>query len=102
MPSHNGELSHQRNERKPIGHSLQSQQSQSTSSDAGGSESEGGSLPPPFPDEDPERMKHSKFTRCPSRAEGFSVKGALKDPKLKCHHCVNAHRVRKDIFTKCQ
>lgn len=73
LPSQNGELAHQKNERKQHNQSqqthqslpvqLHSQQSQShsTSSDAGGSESEGGSLPPPFPDEDPERMKHSKI-----------------------------------------
>lgn len=76
-PSQNGELAHQRSERKQHSHSQpsqqihqsqpvqsQSQQSQShsTSSDAGGSESEGGSLPPPYPDEDPERMRHSKIT----------------------------------------
>lgn len=73
VPSQNGELSHQRSERKQLGHSLQSQQSQSTSSDAGGSESEGGSLPPPFPDEDPERMKHSKITVCLSECHGLNA-----------------------------
>lgn len=73
VPSHNGELAHQRSERKQHSHSQQTHQSQpiqtlsqqsqsqSTSSDAGGSESEGGSLPPPFPDEDPERMRHSEL-----------------------------------------
>lgn len=72
-PSYNGELAHQRSERKQHSHSQPSQQSeqvqsphsqsqsQSTLSDAGGSESEGGSLPPSLPDEDPERMKHSKI-----------------------------------------
>lgn len=78
-PSQNGELAYQKNERKQHSHSQPSQQihqtlpvqphsqqshSQSTSSDAGGSESEGGSLPPSFPDEDPERMKHSKISTC--------------------------------------
>lgn len=74
MPSQNGELAHQKTERKQHSHSQQTHQSQpvqpqsqqsqsqSTSSDAGGSESEGGSLPPPFPDEDPERMRHSNIT----------------------------------------
>ncbi len=77
LPSQNGELAHQKSERKQHSHSQPSEQihqsqsvqpqsqqsqSQSTSSDAGGSESEGGSLPPPFPDEDPERMRHSKIT----------------------------------------
>lgn len=71
-PSHNGELVHQRGERRQHSHTQPSLQlhlppseqsrSQSTSSDAGGSESEGGSLPPSYPDEDPERMKHSKIT----------------------------------------
>lgn len=73
MPSQNGELAHQKSERKQHSHSQQTHQSQpvqpqsqhsqsqSTSSDAGGSESEGGSLPPPFPDEDPERMRHSEI-----------------------------------------
>lgn len=79
-PSQNGELAHQRSEKKQHSHSQPSQQihqsqpvqpqsqqsqSQSTSSDAGGSESEGGSLPPSFPDEDPERMRHSKITAYP-------------------------------------
>lgn len=76
-PSQNGELAHQKSERKQHSHSQpspqihqsqpvqpqsQQSQSQSTSSDGGGSESEGGSLPPSFPDEDPERMRHSKIT----------------------------------------
>lgn len=71
-PSQNGELSHQKNERKHRSHSQQRHQSQSTSSDAGGSESEGGSLPPPFPDEDPERMRHSKITVCLSECRGLN------------------------------
>ena len=80
-PSHNGELPPHRGERKPHVHSQaplpvvhapqpvlqpqshQSERSPSTSSDNGGSESEGGSLPPPFLDEDPERMKHSKIMK---------------------------------------
>lgn len=76
-PALNGELTHQKSERKqhsnnhpsqqihqaqPVQPQSQQSQSQSTSSDAGGSESEGGSLPPPFHDEDPERMRHSKST----------------------------------------
>lgn len=72
-PSQNGELAHQKSERKQHSHSQpspqihqtqpvqpESQQSHSTSSEAGGSESEGDSLPPSYPDEDPERMRHSK------------------------------------------
>ncbi|XP_077464430.1 zinc finger protein 512B isoform X1 [Stigmatopora argus] len=106
-PSHNGELAHQRSERKqhiqPLlqSHQIQSSQlqieqshSQSTSSDAGGSESECGSLPPSYPDEDPERMKHrqgrkqktpKKFTgEQPSITGTFGLKGMTKvEEKLK-------------------
>ncbi|XP_049608934.1 zinc finger protein 512B isoform X1 [Syngnathus scovelli] len=106
-PSHNGELTHQRSERKQHSQpSLQSHQaqsaqpqfeqsrSQSTSSDAGGSESECGSLPPSYPDEDPERMKHrqgrkqktpKKFTgEQPSISGTFGLKGMTKvEEKLK-------------------
>ncbi|XP_074537352.1 zinc finger protein 512B isoform X5 [Halichoeres trimaculatus] len=108
-PSQNGELAHQRGERKQHSHSQPSQQShqaqpvqpqsqqsqsQSTSSDAGGSESEGGSLPPSFPDEDPERMRHrpgrkqktpKKFTgEQPSISGTFGLKGMTKvEEKLK-------------------
>ncbi|GLD48584.1 zinc finger protein 512B isoform X4 [Lates japonicus] len=84
-PSQNGELAHQKSERKQHSHSQPSQQihqsqpalphpqqsqSQSTSSDAGGSESEGGSLPPSFPDEDPERMKHRRKQKTPKKFTG--------------------------------
>uniref|UniRef100_A0A3B4A1R3 C2H2-type domain-containing protein n=1 Tax=Periophthalmus magnuspinnatus TaxID=409849 RepID=A0A3B4A1R3_9GOBI len=105
MPSQNGELSHQKADRKlhiqnqgspnlhqsvpSVPAQLQSQ-SQSTSSDAGGSESEGG-LPPSYPDEDPERMKHrkqktpKKFTgEQPSISGTFGLKGMTKvEEKLK-------------------
>uniref|UniRef100_A0A3B4YXS5 Zinc finger protein 512B n=1 Tax=Seriola lalandi dorsalis TaxID=1841481 RepID=A0A3B4YXS5_SERLL len=106
-PSQNGELAHQKSERKQHSHSQPSQQihqsqlvlpqsqqsqSQSTSSDAGGSESEGGSLPPSFPDEDPERMKHRRKQKTPKKFTGeqpsisgtFGLKGTYqssrKDP----------------------
>ncbi|XP_008299802.1 zinc finger protein 512B isoform X2 [Stegastes partitus] len=106
-PSQNGELAHQRSERKQHSHSQpsqqihqsqpvqpQSQQSQSlsTSSDAGGSESEGGSLPPSFPDEDPERMRHRRKQKTPKKFTGeqpsisgtFGLKGMTKvEEKLK-------------------
>ncbi|CAJ1085017.1 zinc finger protein 512B isoform X1 [Xyrichtys novacula] len=106
-PSQNGELAHQKSERKQHSHSqpsqqshqaqpvqLQSQhsQSQSTSSDAGGSESEGGSLPPSFPDEDPERMRHRRKQKTPKKFTGeqpsisgtFGLKGMTKvEEKLK-------------------
>uniref|UniRef100_A0A3B3BYQ1 Zinc finger protein 512B n=1 Tax=Oryzias melastigma TaxID=30732 RepID=A0A3B3BYQ1_ORYME len=103
-PSYNGELAHQRSERKQHSHSqppqqseqvqsLHSQsQSQSTLSDAGGSESEGGSLPPSLPDEDPERMKHRRKQKTPKKFTGeqpsisgtFGLKGMAKvEEKLK-------------------
>ncbi|KAG8002607.1 hypothetical protein GBF38_015091 [Nibea albiflora] len=106
-PSQNGELAHQKCERKQHSHSQPSQQihhshpvqpqsqqsqSQSTSSDAGGSESEGGSLPPPFPDEDPERMRHRRKQKTPKKFTGeqpsisgtFGLKGMTKvEEKLK-------------------
>ncbi|KAF7662816.1 hypothetical protein LDENG_00225660 [Lucifuga dentata] len=103
--SHNGELAHQKSERKHYTHSQPpqqihqpqpiqplSQQSQSTSSDAGGSESEGGSLPPSFPDEDPERMRHRRKQKTPKKFTGeqpsisgtFGLKGMTKvEEKLK-------------------
>ncbi|XP_029689035.1 zinc finger protein 512B isoform X4 [Takifugu rubripes] len=104
VPSLNGELAHQRSERKQHSHSQQTQQSQlvqalsqqshsqSTSSDAGGSESEGGSLPPSFPDEDPERMRHRRKQKTPKKFTGeqpsisgtFGLKGMTKvEEKLK-------------------
>ncbi|XP_038578334.1 zinc finger protein 512B isoform X8 [Micropterus salmoides] len=106
-PSQNGELAHQRSEKKQHSHSQPSQQihqsqpvqpqsqqsqSQSTSSDAGGSESEGGSLPPSFPDEDPERMRHRRKQKTPKKFTGeqpsisgtFGLKGMTKvEEKLK-------------------
>ncbi|XP_035502074.1 zinc finger protein 512B isoform X3 [Scophthalmus maximus] len=108
-PSQNGELAHQRSERKPHSHGQPSQQihqsqpvfpqsqqsqSQSTSSDAEGSDSDEGSLPPCFPDEDPERMRHKpgrkqktpkKFTgEQPSISGTFGLKGMTKvEEKLK-------------------
>ncbi|KAM4562331.1 zinc finger protein 512B isoform 2-T2 [Odontesthes bonariensis] len=103
-PSQNGELAHQKSERKQHSHNQPSQQihqsqpvqpqsqSQSTSSDAGGSESDGGSLPPPFPDEDPERMRHRRKQKTPKKFTGeqpsisgtFGLKGMTKvEEKLK-------------------
>ncbi|XP_041859920.1 zinc finger protein 512 isoform X2 [Melanotaenia boesemani] len=101
-PSQNGELTHQKSERKQHIYSQTSQQihqsqpvqsqSQSTSSDAGGSESEGGSLPSSFPDEDPERMRHRRKQKTPKKFTGeqpsisgtFGLKGMTKvEEKLK-------------------
>lgn len=62
QPSQNGECAPQRPDRKRQHNSQQQQQQQGPTSDTEGSESDGGSLPPPFPEEDPERMKHSKVT----------------------------------------
>ncbi|XP_061909725.1 zinc finger protein 512B [Entelurus aequoreus] len=102
-PSHNGELTHHMSERKPHSKPLlqshrpqsvqpQFEQSQSTSSDAGDSESEGGSLPPSYADEDPERMKHRRKQKTPKKFTGeqpsisgtFGLKGMTKvEEKLK-------------------
>uniref|UniRef100_A0A673FQQ2 Zinc finger protein 512B-like n=1 Tax=Sinocyclocheilus rhinocerous TaxID=307959 RepID=A0A673FQQ2_9TELE len=82
-PSQNGECAPQRPDRK---------QQQETSVDTGGSESEGGSLPPPFPEEDPERMKHRRKQKTPKKFTGeqpsisgtFGLKGMNKvEEKLK-------------------
>ncbi|XP_037540745.1 zinc finger protein 512B isoform X2 [Nematolebias whitei] len=101
-PSQNGELAHQKNERRHIQSQpsqqihqsqpvQQQSQSQSTSSDAGGSESEGSSLPS-FHDEDPERMKHRRKQKTPKKFTGeqpsisgtFGLKGMNKvEEKLK-------------------
>ncbi|KAM3871880.1 zinc finger protein 512B [Diretmus argenteus] len=105
-PSQNGELAPQKSERKQHSHSQlpqpihqspvqslsQDSRSQSTSSDSGGSESEGGSLPPPFPDEDPERTRHRRKQKTPKKFTGeqpsisgtFGLKGMTKvEEKLK-------------------
>ncbi|MED6252050.1 hypothetical protein ATANTOWER_006302, partial [Ataeniobius toweri] len=103
-PSQNGELAHLKSERKvhnqvPASqqihpsHTVQPQpRSQSTSSDAGGSESEGGSLPSSYPDEDPERMRHRRKQKTPKKFTGeqpsisgtFGLKGMTKvEEKLK-------------------
>ncbi|KAF3860583.1 hypothetical protein F7725_000838 [Dissostichus mawsoni] len=102
-PSQNGELAHQKSERKQHSHSQpsqqihqpvqpQSQQSHSTSSEAEGSESEGDSLPASFPDEDPERMRHRRKQKTPKKFTGeqpsisgtFGLKGMTKvEEKLK-------------------
>uniref|UniRef100_A0AAQ5ZJ99 C2H2-type domain-containing protein n=1 Tax=Amphiprion ocellaris TaxID=80972 RepID=A0AAQ5ZJ99_AMPOC len=77
---------------QPVQPQSQQSQSQSTSSDAGESESEGGSLPPSFPDEDPERMRHRRKQKTPKKFTGeqpsisgtFGLKGMTKvEEKLK-------------------
>ncbi|XP_026099311.1 zinc finger protein 512B-like [Carassius auratus] len=82
-PSQNGECAPLRLDRR---------QQQGTSVDTGGSESEGGSLPPPFPEEDPERMKHRRKQKTPKKFTGeqpsisgtFGLKGMNKvEEKLK-------------------
>ncbi|XP_075957167.1 zinc finger protein 512B isoform X3 [Anarhichas minor] len=104
-PSHNGELAHQKSERKLHSHSQpsqqihqsqpvqpQSQQSHSGSSDGEGSDSEGDSIPTSFPDEDPERMRHRRKQKTPKKFTGeqpsisgtFGLKGMTKvEEKLK-------------------
>ncbi|KAJ8257870.1 hypothetical protein GJAV_G00190630 [Gymnothorax javanicus] len=89
--SQNGECAPQRFDRKQ--HAAQ----QSTSSEAsprtpGGSESEGSSLPPSFPEEDPERTRHRRKQKTPKKFTGeqpsisgtFGLKGMNKaEEKLK-------------------
>ncbi|XP_072305873.1 zinc finger protein 512B isoform X2 [Eucyclogobius newberryi] len=110
LPSQNGEVSHQRTDRKPhvqnqsspnlhqsapsLPAQLQSQsqsQSQSTSSESEGSESEEG-LASSYLDEDPERMKHRRKQKTPKKFTGeqpsisgtFGLKGMTKvEEKLK-------------------
>ncbi|KAM6929503.1 zinc finger protein 512B isoform 4-T4 [Lycodopsis pacificus] len=107
-PSHNGELAHQKSERKLPSHSQpsqqihqsqpvqpqsqQSQQSHSGSSDGEGSDSDGDSIPTSFPDEDPERMRHRRKQKTPKKFTGeqpsisgtFGLKGMTKvEEKLK-------------------
>ncbi|XP_058265588.1 zinc finger protein 512B isoform X4 [Hemibagrus wyckioides] len=93
QPSQNGECTDQRTETTQEPRSQQQHQKK-TLSDAGGSESGGSGLPPNFPEEDPERMKHKlgrkqktpkKFTgEQPSISGTFGLKGMNKvDEKLK-------------------
>ncbi|XP_051735636.1 zinc finger protein 512B isoform X3 [Ctenopharyngodon idella] len=88
QPIQNGECAPQRPDRRQ----QHSSQQQGTSLDTGGSESEGGSLPPPFPEEDPERMKHRRKQKTPKKFTGeqpsisgtFGLKGMNKvEEKLK-------------------
>ncbi|CAB1336070.1 unnamed protein product [Coregonus sp. 'balchen'] len=97
-PSQNGECAPQRGERKQHTHP-QPPQHQASSSDTspntpGGSESdgEGGSLLPPYPDEDPERTRHRRKQKTPKKFTGeqpsisgtFGLKGMNKvEEKLK-------------------
>nr|XP_029477350.1 zinc finger protein 512B [Oncorhynchus nerka] len=97
-PSQNGECSPQRGERKQHTHP-QPPQHQASSSDTSpntpdGSESdgEGGSLLPPYPDEDPERTRHRRKQKTPKKFTGeqpsisgtFGLKGMNKvEEKLK-------------------
>eukprot|EP00063_Salmo_salar_P072600 XP_014047435.1 PREDICTED: zinc finger protein 512B-like isoform X1 [Salmo salar] len=99
-PSQNGECAPQRGERKQHPHPQPPQQQASSSETSpntlGGSESEdeGSSLPPPYPNEDPERTRHKpgrkqktpkKFTgEQPSISGTFGLKGMNKvEEKLK-------------------
>ncbi|XP_052337839.1 zinc finger protein 512B isoform X2 [Oncorhynchus keta] len=99
-PSQNGECSPQRGERKQHTHPQPPQhQHQASSSDTSpntpdGSESdgEGGSLLPPYPDEDPERTRHRRKQKTPKKFTGeqpsisgtFGLKGMNKvEEKLK-------------------
>ncbi|XP_056091293.1 zinc finger protein 512B [Rhinichthys klamathensis goyatoka] len=84
----NGECAPQRPDRRQ----RHSSQQQGTSLDTGDSESEEDSLPPPFPEEDPERMKHRRKQKTPKKFTGeqpsisgtFGLKGMNKvEEKLK-------------------
>uniref|UniRef100_A0A672MCT9 Zinc finger protein 512B n=1 Tax=Sinocyclocheilus grahami TaxID=75366 RepID=A0A672MCT9_SINGR len=97
QPSQNGECAPLRPDRK---------QQQGTSVDTGDSESEGGSLPPPFPEEDPERMKHRRKQKTPKKFTGeqpsisgtFGLKGMNKvEEKLKAGRMKRAEGA---LFTK--
>ncbi|XP_066528815.1 zinc finger protein 512B isoform X2 [Hoplias malabaricus] len=93
QPSQNGECTPHRPDRKQQHNSQQQQpQPQGSNSDTGGSESEGGSLPPTIPEEDPERMKHRRKQKTPKKFTGeqpsisgtFGLKGMNKaEEKLK-------------------
>lgn len=66
-PSQNGECSPQRGERKqhthpqPPLHQASSSDTSPNTPDGSESDGEGGSRRPPYPDEDPERTRHSKI-----------------------------------------
>ncbi|XP_036390308.1 zinc finger protein 512B isoform X1 [Megalops cyprinoides] len=90
QPSQNGECAPQKADRKQ--HAAQ----QSTSSEAsprtpGGSESEGSSLPPPYPEEDPERTRHRRKQKTPKKFTGEqpSISGTFG---LKGSSCLSAPR----------
>ncbi|XP_048839584.1 zinc finger protein 512B isoform X2 [Brienomyrus brachyistius] len=93
--SQNGECAAPIADRNP--HAARQAASSETSPDTpGGSESEGGSLPPPFPEEDPERTKHRRKQKAPKKFTGeqpsisgtFGLKGINKvEEKLKSGRC---------------
>ncbi|XP_064154719.1 zinc finger protein 512B isoform X1 [Anguilla rostrata] len=105
QPSQNGECASQKADRK------QHAAHQSTSSEAsprtpGGSESEGSSLPPTFPEEDPERTRHRRKQKTPKKFTGeqpsisgtFGLKGMNKvEEKLKSGR---AKKVDGSIFSE--
>ncbi|XP_051962181.1 zinc finger protein 512B-like [Xyrauchen texanus] len=98
-PSQNGECAPQWSDRRQ-------QQQQGSSLDAGSSESEGDSLPPPFHEEDPERMKHRRKQKTPKKFTGeqpsisgtFGLKGMNKvEEKLKVNRM---KRAEGPLFTE--
>ncbi|XP_061113316.1 zinc finger protein 512B isoform X1 [Conger conger] len=98
-PSQNGECASQKVDRKQQAaqYAAQLAAQQSTSSEAsprtpGGSDSEGSSVPPTFPEEDPERTRHRRKQKTPKKFTGeqpsisgtFGLKGMNKvEEKLK-------------------
>ncbi|XP_046896330.1 zinc finger protein 512B isoform X2 [Hypomesus transpacificus] len=93
--SHTSQTSHtSHSQQAALQYQTQQRLSSSDSSPVtpGGSESEGGSLPPPFTDEDPERMRHRRKQKTPKKFTGeqpsisgtFGLKGMTKvEEKLK-------------------
>uniref|UniRef100_A0A674CIT0 Zinc finger protein 512B n=1 Tax=Salmo trutta TaxID=8032 RepID=A0A674CIT0_SALTR len=97
-PSQNGECSPQRGERKqhthpqPPLHQASSSDTSPNTPDGSESDGEGGSLLPPYPDEDPERTRHRRKQKTPKKFTGeqpsisgtFGLKGMNKvEEKLK-------------------
>ncbi|XP_028849072.1 zinc finger protein 512B isoform X2 [Denticeps clupeoides] len=107
QPSQNGECAMQKPDRKQLQAHTQHQAASSDASPRtpGGSESEGGSLPPPYPEEDPERSKHRRKQKTPKKFTGeqpsisgtFGLKGMNKvEEKLKAGRA--KHRAEGTLY----
>ncbi|KAL4655331.1 zinc finger protein 512B-like isoform X1 [Arapaima gigas] len=109
-PSQNGECAVQKTDKRPQA-TQQGTSSEASPKTPGGSESEGGSLPPPILEEDPERTRHRRKQKTPKKFTGeqpsisgtFGLKGMNKvEEKLKSvrvkrmdGHVFNEEPVRK-------